>query len=40
MKKRFNTQPRALAAAALLGLGFIHLHANAGESDVAAICFP
>ena len=29
MKKPFHTQPRALAAAALLGLGFIHLHANA-----------
>jgi len=37
MKKRFNTPPRALAAATLLGLGFIHLHANAGESDVAKI---
>jgi hypothetical protein len=29
MKKRFNTQRRALAAATLLGLGCIHLHANA-----------
>ena len=36
MKKRFNTQHRSLAAATLLGLGFIHLHANA-QNDVAAI---
>ena len=37
MKKRFNTQPRALAAATLLGLGFIHLHANAQAKDTAEI---
>jgi hypothetical protein len=36
MKKRFNTQHRALAAATLLGLGFIHLHANA-QGDIAEI---
>lgn len=29
MKKRFNTPHRALAAATLLGVGFIHLHARA-----------
>ena len=28
MKKRFNTQRRALAAATLLGLGFIHAQAK------------
>jgi len=37
MKKRFNTQHRALAAATLLGLGFIHLHANAQAKDTAEI---
>ena len=37
MKKRFITPPRALAAATLLGLGFIHLHANAQAKDVAQI---
>jgi hypothetical protein len=36
MKKRFNTQHRALAAATLLGLGFIHLQANA-QGDIAEI---
>lgn len=36
MKKRFNTQHRSLAAATLLGLGFIHLQANA-QGDIAEI---